>query len=83
MVYDPKVGAQLYNRYLDEKIYADQIGFDALMLNEHHSTPLHAGRDERRRLHPGARNEKPKSSSWAISCDLGRSALAGRATGDD
>ena len=39
-VYDPKVGAQLYNRYLDEKIYADQIGFDALMLNEHHSTPF-------------------------------------------
>jgi len=39
-VYDPKVGAQLYNRYLDEKIYADQMGFDALMLNEHHSTPF-------------------------------------------
>jgi alkanesulfonate monooxygenase SsuD/methylene tetrahydromethanopterin reductase-like flavin-dependent oxidoreductase (luciferase family) len=39
-VYDPKVGAKLYNRYLDEKIYADQIGFDALMLNEHHSTPF-------------------------------------------
>jgi alkanesulfonate monooxygenase SsuD/methylene tetrahydromethanopterin reductase-like flavin-dependent oxidoreductase (luciferase family) len=39
-VYDPKVGAQLYNRYLDEKMYADQIGFDALMLNEHHSTPF-------------------------------------------
>ena len=31
-VYDPTVGAKLYNRYLDEKIYADQIGFDALML---------------------------------------------------
>src|SRR6266581_979177 len=39
-VYDPKVGATLYNRYLDEKIYADQMGFDALMLNEHHSTPF-------------------------------------------
>jgi len=39
-VYDPKVGAKLYNRYLDEKIYADQVGFDALMLNEHHSTPF-------------------------------------------
>jgi len=39
-VYDPKVGAQLYNRYLDEKIYAEEMGFDALMLNEHHSTPF-------------------------------------------
>jgi len=39
-MYDPQVGAQLYNRYLDEKIYADQIGFDALMLNEHYSTPF-------------------------------------------
>ena len=39
-VYDPKVGAQLYNRYLDEKVYAEAMGFDALMLNEHHSTPF-------------------------------------------
>lgn len=38
--YDPQVGARLYNRYLDEKIYAEQMGFDALMLNEHHSTPF-------------------------------------------
>ena len=39
-LYNPKVGAQLYNRYLDEKIYAEEMGFDALMLNEHHSTPF-------------------------------------------
>ena len=39
-VYDPKVGAKLYNRYLDEKVYAEEMGFDALMLNEHHSTPF-------------------------------------------
>ena len=38
--YDPQVGAQLYNRYLDEKVYAEEVGFDALMLNEHHSTPF-------------------------------------------
>jgi alkanesulfonate monooxygenase SsuD/methylene tetrahydromethanopterin reductase-like flavin-dependent oxidoreductase (luciferase family) len=38
--YDPTVGAQLYNRYLDEKIYAEEMGFDGLMLNEHHSTPF-------------------------------------------
>src|SRR5574341_1570343 len=39
-VYDPHVGAKLYNRYLDEKVYAEEMGFDALMLNEHHSTPF-------------------------------------------
>ena len=27
--YDPKVGAELYNRYLDEKVYAEEMGFDA------------------------------------------------------
>ena len=41
--YDPKLGADLYNRYLDEKIYAEEMGFDGLMLNEHHSTPFCMG----------------------------------------
>ena len=39
-LYDPEAGADLYNRYLDEKIYAEEMGFDGLMLNEHHSTPF-------------------------------------------
>ncbi len=39
-LYDPAVGAKLYNRYIDEKIYAEEMGFDGLMLNEHHSTPF-------------------------------------------
>jgi alkanesulfonate monooxygenase SsuD/methylene tetrahydromethanopterin reductase-like flavin-dependent oxidoreductase (luciferase family) len=37
--FDPVVGSQLYNRYLDEKMYAEEVGFDGLMLNEHHQTP--------------------------------------------
>src|SRR5688572_18819450 len=41
--YDPKIGAELYNRYLDEKVYAEEMGFDGLMLNEHHSTPFCMG----------------------------------------
>ena len=41
--YDPKLGADLYNRYLDEKLYAEEMGFDGLMLNEHHSTPFCMG----------------------------------------
>ena len=41
--YNPKLGAELYNRYLDEKVYAEEMGFDGLMLNEHHSTPFCMG----------------------------------------
>jgi alkanesulfonate monooxygenase SsuD/methylene tetrahydromethanopterin reductase-like flavin-dependent oxidoreductase (luciferase family) len=41
--YDPKLGARLYNRYFDEKLYAEEQGFDGLMLNEHHSTPFCMG----------------------------------------
>ncbi len=41
--YDPRLGAELYNRYLDERVYAEEVGFDGLMLNEHHSTPFCMG----------------------------------------
>ena len=41
--YDPILGSELYNRYLDEKVYAEEMGFDGLMLNEHHSTPFCMG----------------------------------------
>src|SRR6185503_14758880 len=34
--YDHKKGAALYNRYLDELIYADELGFDGVCCNEHH-----------------------------------------------
>ncbi len=36
--YDPVLGAELYNRYLDEWMLADELGLD-IMTNEHHSTP--------------------------------------------
>ena len=42
-IYDSEVGNSLYNRYLDERIYAEEMGFDGLMLNEHHSTPFCMG----------------------------------------
>lgn len=41
--YDPVLGSRLYNRYFDEKLYAEEQGFDGLMLNEHHSTPFCMG----------------------------------------
>ena len=34
--YDPKIGHLLYNRYLDELEYADEMGFDGVCVNEHH-----------------------------------------------
>ncbi len=36
--YDPQVGHDLYNRYLSEMVLADRLGYDGLVLNEHHNT---------------------------------------------
>ena len=35
-LYDPVRGHRLYNEYLDMLEYADQLGFDAIGVNEHH-----------------------------------------------
>jgi alkanesulfonate monooxygenase SsuD/methylene tetrahydromethanopterin reductase-like flavin-dependent oxidoreductase (luciferase family) len=35
-LFDPALGTQIYNRYLDELIYADELGFDGVCVNEHH-----------------------------------------------
>src|SRR5262249_22736541 len=34
--YDPKVGHGLYNQYLDQLEYAEQLGWDGICVNEHH-----------------------------------------------
>src|SRR6267143_6425344 len=36
--FDPEKGHRLYHRYLDELEYAEQLGFDAVSVNEHHQT---------------------------------------------
>jgi len=36
-IYNPRVGAELYHRYIDEWLHADDAGLD-IMLNEHHQT---------------------------------------------
>ena len=36
-LFDPKIGADLYNRYLDEHMIADDLGLN-MMVNEHHQT---------------------------------------------
>jgi alkanesulfonate monooxygenase SsuD/methylene tetrahydromethanopterin reductase-like flavin-dependent oxidoreductase (luciferase family) len=35
-LYDPARGHELYNRYLDELEYAEELGFDGVCVNEHH-----------------------------------------------
>ena len=37
--YDPHKAHDLFHRYLDEYQYCEEMGFDGLMLNEHHNTP--------------------------------------------
>jgi alkanesulfonate monooxygenase SsuD/methylene tetrahydromethanopterin reductase-like flavin-dependent oxidoreductase (luciferase family) len=37
-LYDPKKGAAEYDAYLDQLAYAEELGFDAIGVNEHHQT---------------------------------------------
>jgi alkanesulfonate monooxygenase SsuD/methylene tetrahydromethanopterin reductase-like flavin-dependent oxidoreductase (luciferase family) len=36
--FDPEKGHKLYRDYLDELVLGDELGYDALVVNEHHST---------------------------------------------
>ena len=38
--YDPEAGSRLYNQYLEEYIFAEEMGVDGIMLNEHHNAPF-------------------------------------------
>jgi alkanesulfonate monooxygenase SsuD/methylene tetrahydromethanopterin reductase-like flavin-dependent oxidoreductase (luciferase family) len=37
-LYDPKKGAEEYASYIEQLVYAEELGFDALGVNEHHQT---------------------------------------------
>ena len=37
--FDPKIGKQLYDTYIDQMAYAEECGFDAVAANEHHFSP--------------------------------------------
>src|SRR5260370_438617 len=41
--FDQQQGSMLLNECLEEKIYSEDLGFDGLMLNEHHGTPFCLG----------------------------------------
>jgi alkanesulfonate monooxygenase SsuD/methylene tetrahydromethanopterin reductase-like flavin-dependent oxidoreductase (luciferase family) len=66
-LYDPKKGADLYNRYLDELEYADALGFDGICVNEHHQTAY--GLMPQPSVLAGALSRRTKNAKIAI---LGR-----------
>ena len=37
--FDPGTANNLFQRYFDECVYVDEMGFDGIMVNEHHNTP--------------------------------------------
>ena len=41
--FDTAKASHMYNYYLDEYEYCEEVGFDGLMLNEHHNTPTCMG----------------------------------------
>src|SRR6185437_9949197 len=38
--FDPVAGSRLYNEYLEDYIYAEEMGIEGIMLNEHHNAPF-------------------------------------------
>ena len=38
--FDPVSGSRLYNERMEEYIYAEEMGVDGIMLNEHHNAPF-------------------------------------------
>ena len=37
--FNPNTANDLFKRYFDECVYADELGYNGIMLNEHHNTP--------------------------------------------
>jgi alkanesulfonate monooxygenase SsuD/methylene tetrahydromethanopterin reductase-like flavin-dependent oxidoreductase (luciferase family) len=38
--FDPQLASTLYDRYHEEYAVADEVGFDGIMINEHHTAPF-------------------------------------------
>ena len=38
--FDPAEGSRLYNEFIDQYKLAEAVGFDGIMLNEHHNAPF-------------------------------------------
>ena len=67
--FDTGKASHMYNYYLDEYEYCEEVGFDGLMLNEHHNTPTCMGAAMNLEAAILARTtKKPKSCCSAILC---------------
>ena len=42
-LFDAQKSSRLLNEYLDEMVYGEELGFDGIMLNEHHQTAFCGG----------------------------------------
>src|ERR1700733_9878467 len=38
--FDAKAARRLYNQYIEQYVLAEEMGFDGIMLNEHHNAPF-------------------------------------------
>ena len=65
--FDPVKGNKLYNRYLDELEYAEELGFDAVLLNSFMPIPLLKLEDEITTV--AGQCEKSKSHVIDVSSD--------------
>ena len=93
-LFDPKVGADLYHRYLDEWALCDELGIN-IMTNEHHATATCADSRTRAvavatcysgspawrsRSLPSGRGSRTCRRSWSISATLRREAPTSRSS---
>ena len=83
--FDPVAGSRLYNEYLEQYIYAEEMGVEGFMLNEHHNAPFCMQAkcnifavDPRRRDQEG--EDRPARQSAAVGREPG---AARRRAGDD
>ena len=83
--FNPELGADLYNEYLDEYQFSEEAGFDGLMLNEHHNTPTCMGAAMNLEAAILARITKKAEDRPARkpAADLRQSIASGRGTGRD
>ena len=70
-LYDPKKGADEYQSYIDQLVYAEKLGFDVIAVNEHHQTAygmmpapnLIAGEPDRAHQQGQDRDHRPRAAA--------------------
>ena len=67
--FDPAVGARVYDEAFAENQFAEEAGFDGIMLNEHHNTPTCMGATMNLEAAVLARSPaRRRSCCWEIPC---------------